>query len=135
VTLGGHHEFRIRVNRKVGRTEWRGDQAMVCTLDRIPVFGISQPHDSVVWRQAYRGAVPGRTGAAILGDCPRCQTEARSGKRRNRVDDLTVPPSNRLEKLKGDLKDFHLIRINDQWRVIFKWVNKEPHEVRIVDYH
>ena len=41
----------------------------------------------------------------------------------NRVDDLTVPPSNRLEKLKGDLKDFHLIRINDQWRVIFKWLN------------
>jgi toxin HigB-1 len=52
-----------------------------------------------------------------------------------RLEDLTILPSNRLEKLKGDLKDFHSIRINDQWRVIFKWINGEPHEVRIVDYH
>ena len=53
----------------------------------------------------------------------------------SRLDDLLIPPSNRLEKLKGDLKDFHSIRINDQWRVIFKWIEGEPHEVRIVDYH
>ena len=52
-----------------------------------------------------------------------------------RVEDLTVPPSNRLEKLKGDLKEFHSVRINDPWRVIFKWFKGEPHEVRIVDYH
>ena len=53
----------------------------------------------------------------------------------NRLNDLTIPPSNRLEKLKGDLQDFYSIRISDQWRVIFKWINGEPHEVRIVDYH
>jgi toxin HigB-1 len=53
----------------------------------------------------------------------------------SRLEDLTIPPSNRLEKLKGSLKDFHSIRINDQWRVIFTWINGEPHEVRIVDYH
>jgi len=53
----------------------------------------------------------------------------------SRLEDLTVPPSNRLEKLKGNLKDFYSIRINDQWRVIFKWINGEPHEVQIVDYH
>jgi toxin HigB-1 len=53
----------------------------------------------------------------------------------NRLDDLTTPPSNRLEKLRGDLKEFHSIRVNDQWRVIFKWIDGEPHEVRIVDYH
>ena len=53
----------------------------------------------------------------------------------SRLEDLTIPPSNRLEKLKGDLKDFHSIRINDQWRVIFKWIDGEPHEVQIVDYH
>jgi len=52
-----------------------------------------------------------------------------------RLDDLTVPPSNRLEKLKGDLKDFHSIRINDQSRVIFRWIEGHAHEVRIVDYH
>ena len=52
-----------------------------------------------------------------------------------RLEDLMVPPSNRLEKLKGDLKDFHSIRVNDQWREIFKWIDGEPHEVRVVDYH
>ena len=52
-----------------------------------------------------------------------------------RLDDLTVPPSNRLEKLKGDLKQFHSIRINDQWRIIFIWQNGDAHEVGIVDYH
>jgi toxin HigB-1 len=53
----------------------------------------------------------------------------------SRLEDLMIPPANRLEKLKGDLKSFYSIRINDQWRVIFKWINGEPHEVRIVDYH
>jgi len=53
----------------------------------------------------------------------------------SRLEDLAIPPSKRLEKLKGDLKDFYSIRINDQWRVIFKWIEGEPHEVRIVDYH
>lgn len=53
----------------------------------------------------------------------------------SRLDDLMTPPSNRLEKLKGDLKEFHSIRINDQWRVIFKWIRGETHEMRIVDYH
>ena len=53
----------------------------------------------------------------------------------SRLEDLMVPPSNRLEKLKGDLKDFHSIRVNDQRRVIFKWIDGEPREVRIVDYH
>lgn len=46
-----------------------------------------------------------------------------------------MPPSNRLEKLKGELKDFHSIRVNDQWRVIFKWRADDAEEVQIVDYH
>ncbi len=53
----------------------------------------------------------------------------------SRLDDLKVPPSNRLEKLKGELKDFHSIGINDQWRVVFKWIDGDADEVRIVDYH
>ena len=52
-----------------------------------------------------------------------------------RLDDLKVPPANRLEKLKGNLNDFYSIRINDQWPVIFRWVNGEAHDVRIRDYH
>jgi len=51
------------------------------------------------------------------------------------IDDLTIPPSNRLEKLSGNLKGFHSIRINDQWRIIFKWENKHALEVEIIDYH
>lgn len=53
----------------------------------------------------------------------------------SRLEDLKVPPSNRLEKLQGELKDFHSIRVNDQWRAIFKWRAGDAEEVRIVDYH
>lgn len=49
--------------------------------------------------------------------------------------DLRIPPANRLEKLKGDLKEFYSIRINNQWRIIFKWENGNAFEVKIVDYH
>jgi proteic killer suppression protein len=49
--------------------------------------------------------------------------------------DLRVPPSNRLEKLSGNLKDFYSIRINKQWRIIFKWNNENASEVEIIDYH
>lgn len=49
--------------------------------------------------------------------------------------DLTIPPSNRLEKLKGNYKDFYSIRINDQWRIIFKWRNGNSDQVEIIDYH
>jgi toxin HigB-1 len=51
------------------------------------------------------------------------------------ISDLTIPPSNRLEKLKGNLKDYHSIRINDQWRIIFKWNSGNAFEVEIIDYH
>jgi proteic killer suppression protein len=53
----------------------------------------------------------------------------------SRLEDLKVPPSNHLEKLTGDLKDFHSIRVNDQWRVIFIWNAGDAHEVQIIDYH
>jgi len=49
--------------------------------------------------------------------------------------DLQIPPSNRLEKLKGNFKEFYSIRINDQWRIIFKWTNGNADEVEIIDYH
>jgi proteic killer suppression protein len=55
----------------------------------------------------------------------------------NAVDlaDLRIPPANRLEKLAGNLKNFYSIRINDQWRVIFKWSAGNTSEVEILDYH
>jgi proteic killer suppression protein len=49
--------------------------------------------------------------------------------------DLRIPPSNRLEKLSGNLKDYHSIRINDQWRIIFSWDNNNSYDVSITDYH
>jgi toxin HigB-1 len=51
------------------------------------------------------------------------------------LQDLRLPPGNRLEALKGELRGKHSIRINDQWRVIFRWENGDAHEVEIVDYH
>jgi proteic killer suppression protein len=51
------------------------------------------------------------------------------------VNDLRIPPANRLEKLKGDLQEFYSIRINNLLRIIFKWINNDAYETRIVDYH
>jgi len=55
----------------------------------------------------------------------------------NSVDlaDLRIPPSNRLEKLSGKLRDFYSIRVNDQWRIIFKWNSGNAFEVEIIVYH
>ena len=52
-----------------------------------------------------------------------------------RLDDLRVPPGNRLEALKGDRKGQMSIRINDQWRLCFRWTEAGPADVEIVDYH
>lgn len=51
------------------------------------------------------------------------------------IADLRIPPTNRLEKLSGSWRDFYSIRINDQWRIVFKWVNGNASEVEIIDYH
>ena len=53
----------------------------------------------------------------------------------NDILDLKIPPANRLEKLKGNLSDYHSIRINNQWRIMFKWLNNDAFEVKIIDYH
>jgi toxin HigB-1 len=111
------------------------DFALLTYLDRIPVSG------KIV---QMIGSFGDKHTEALFRDERVRQFEgiARAAKRKleainaaSRLDDLMVPPSNRLEKLKGNLKEFHSIRINDQWRVIFKWLDGEPYEVRIVDYH
>jgi len=51
------------------------------------------------------------------------------------LDFLRSPPGNRLESLKGDRKGQHSIRINDQWRICFRWTDAGPEEVDIIDYH
>ena len=49
--------------------------------------------------------------------------------------DLRIPPSNKLEKLSGKMSSFYSIRINDQWRIVFKWEDGNANEVTIIDYH
>ena len=51
------------------------------------------------------------------------------------LQDLRSPPGNRLEELKGSLRGHHSIRINDQWRIVFRWTTAGPADVRILDYH
>ena len=51
------------------------------------------------------------------------------------INDLRIPPANRLEKLKGDYQGRYSIRINDQWRLLFKWRTGDAYEVEIIDYH
>lgn len=55
--------------------------------------------------------------------------------RAGRLDDLRVPPGNRLEALKGNLAGRHSIRVNDQFRVCFRWTSEGPEDIEIVDYH
>lgn len=51
------------------------------------------------------------------------------------IEDLRIPPNNKLKLLSGNLKGYHSIRINDQWRIIFKWKDGHANEVQICDYH
>lgn len=53
----------------------------------------------------------------------------------NELGDLRAPPGNRLEKLRGDPGPRYSIRVNDQWRVVFRWKSGDAHDVEIVDYH
>jgi toxin HigB-1 len=51
------------------------------------------------------------------------------------IEDLRVPPSNRLEKKEGDLQESYAIWVNRQWRIIFKWIDGFAHDVELIDYH
>jgi proteic killer suppression protein len=55
--------------------------------------------------------------------------------RAGRLGDMAVPPGNRLEALQGNLRGFHSIRVNDQWRIVFRWTDNGPAEVGLRDYH
>lgn len=75
-------------------------------------------------------------------DVPRFRSMERVARRKllylhraRHLEDLKVPPGNRLEALKGDRKGQHSIRINDQWRICFKWKDGDAYDVEITDYH
>ena len=64
-----------------------------------------------------------------------CRRKLRMLNNSQTINDMRIPPSNRLKKLKGKLKHNYSIRINDQWRILFKWTNNNANEVQITDYH
>lgn len=85
-----------------------------------------------------------RTALVFLGQVPKgFPSDVLSVARRKlrmldaaiRLEDLRIPPNNRLEALKGDRAGQHSIRINDQWRLCFVWRNGAAHDVEMVDYH
>ena len=51
------------------------------------------------------------------------------------LNDLRIPPGNRLAKLHGNWEGFHSIRVNDQWRICFRWTDQGPSDVQLIDYH
>jgi proteic killer suppression protein len=79
------------------------------------------------------GRVPARAGWAAVERIARRKLDMLDAA--TRIEDLRIPPGNRLEALKGDRAGQHSIRINDQWRICFVWKDGHAEEVDIVDYH
>lgn len=80
------------------------------------------------WERAFIKGVPND----IIKVANRKLTQLHSARS---LDDLRAPPGNRLEALTGDRKGQHSVRINDQWRVCFRWTDGDAYDVEIVDYH
>ncbi|MBM3565324.1 MAG: type II toxin-antitoxin system RelE/ParE family toxin [Alphaproteobacteria bacterium] len=83
---------------------------------------------AAAWRRCYIKGVP----PEVIRIGQRKLTQLHSART---LDDLRAPPGNRLEPLSGDRRGQHSIRINDQWRVCFRWQGGDAHDVEIVDYH
>ena len=81
-----------------------------------------------IWAGEYVKNLPGEIQELAL-------RKLRMLNRSENIADLLIPPSNRLEKLRGNLKKYHSIRINDQWRIIFRWNKGDAEDVEIIDYH
>ena len=95
-------------------------------------------HDRQLRRQAHRRDLPRRDGAWLASGSARHGTARRKLKiidAAPSIETLRVPPGNRLEPLKGGRKGQWSIRINDQWRICFRWKDGTALDVEIVDYH
>ena len=80
----------------------------------------------------WNGEVSRRLPIAIQ---PIARRKLRMINNARRLDDLRIPPANRLEALKGGMKGQHSIRVNDQWRICFRWNDAGVSDVQILDYH
>ncbi len=92
----------------------------------IKTFGDSETEK--IWKGSYSRKFP-------VDIQPIARRKLRMINSAQDIKDLRIPPGNKLEKLKGNLKDFWSIRINNQWRIIFKWIGNDTYDVQILDYH
>ena len=81
----------------------------------------------------YAGKIPSKVGWKAVSSIARRKLDMLHYS--HTLLDLRSPPGNRLEELKGNLKGFYSIRINDQWRIVFQWTSQGPAKVAIIDYH
>jgi proteic killer suppression protein len=96
--------------------------------NRIMIAGFRDPEAATIWRGERSRRLPSDIQTVAL-------RKLRLLNNAKRLDDVRVPPGNRLEALKGERRGQHAIRINDQWRICFVWKDGHVHEVEIVDYH
>ena len=92
------------------------------------IHGFADKETELIWTGVRSRRLPGDMQSAALRKL-RMLNQAR------KLDDMRVPPGNRLEALKGERSGQHSIRINDQWRICFIWKDGGAHHVQIVDYH
>jgi proteic killer suppression protein len=92
------------------------------------IVNFRDPETAAIWEGRRSRRLPGDIQAVAL-------RKLRLLNNAGRLDDLRVPPGNRLEALAKDRRGQHSIRINDQWRICFIWRDRHAHEVEIVDYH
>lgn len=97
---------------------------------RVAIQGFSSPAVEAFFRD---GRVPRRAGWA--GAAAVVTRKLDMLDYAGRLSDLLSPPGNRLEALRGELRGLHSIRINSQWRVVFRWTESGPSEVDVRDYH
>ena len=106
---------------------------------KIRIFGVSNVKDIMIVSFGDKSTHKIWDGEWVKGFSKDIQETTRRKLRmlNNSYDikDLMIPPSNNLEKLKGNLKEFYSIRVNDQWRLIFKWENGNAFNVELIDYH
>ncbi len=87
-----------------------------------------KPTESLFHEGTAKGRLPNQITAAALRKLDMLNAATQLG-------DLRAPPGNRLEALKGEYAGLHSIRINDQWRIVFRWEGGDTHQVQIIDYH
>ena len=92
------------------------------------IHGFADRETELIWTGVRSRRLPGDMQSAALRKL-RMLNQAR------KLDDMRVPPGNRLEALKGERAGQHSIRINDQWRICFRWSTNGASDVEIVDYH